>query len=46
MHHIDKGLSKGDSEAEIMEAVIKLGLSIRNMVEIQRDLALPQLKMK
>lgn len=47
MHQIDKGLIKGHSEAEVMEAVIKSispGLSIRDMLEIKSDLTLPQLK--
>lgn len=47
MHQIDMGLSKGHSEAEITEAVVKAispGLSIRDMLEIKRDLTLPQLK--
>lgn len=47
MHQIDRGLSKGHSEAEVMEAVIKSispGLSIRDMLEIKSGLTLPQLK--
>lgn len=47
MHQIDMGLRKGHSEAEITEAVVKAispGLSIRDMLEIKRDLTLPQLK--
>lgn len=47
MHQIDRGLSKGHSEAEIMEAVIKSispGLSIRDMLEIKNDLTLSQVK--
>lgn len=42
-----EGLSKGHSEAEIMEAVIKSispGLSIRDMLEIKNDLTLSQVK--
>lgn len=47
MHQIDRGLSKGHSEAEVTEAVVKSicpGLSIRDMLEIKSDLTLPQLK--
>lgn len=47
MHQIDRGLSKGHSEAEVMEAVIKSispRLSIRDMLEIKSDLTLTQLK--
>lgn len=47
MHQVDKGLRRGHSEAEIIEAVIKAispGLSLRNMLEIKRDLTLSQLK--
>ncbi|KAK3574501.1 hypothetical protein QTP86_008567 [Hemibagrus guttatus] len=47
MHQVDRGLRKGHGEAEIIEAVIKAispGLSLRNMLEIKRDLTLSQLK--
>ncbi|CAI5640554.1 unnamed protein product [Oreochromis niloticus] len=47
MHQIDRGLNKGHSEAEVIEAVVKSvspGLSLRDMLEIKRDLTLPQLK--
>lgn len=47
MHQIDMGLNKGHSEVEITEAVVKAispGLSIRDMLEIKRDLTLSQLK--
>lgn len=47
MHQIDRGLSRGHSEAEVVEAVIKSnspGLSIRDMLEIKSDLTLPKLK--
>lgn len=47
MHQIERGLNKGHSEAEVVEAVIKAispGLSIRDMLEIKRDLTLSQLK--
>ena len=47
MHQIDRGLNKGHSEAEVIEAVVKSispGLSIRDMLEIKSDLTLPQLK--
>ncbi len=44
---MDRGLRKSHGEAEIIEAVIKAispGLSLRNMLEIKRDLTLSQLK--
>lgn len=47
VHQIDRGLSRGHSEAEVVEVVIKSispGLSIRNMLEIKSDLTLTQLK--
>ncbi|XP_030577862.1 uncharacterized protein LOC115774645 [Archocentrus centrarchus] len=47
MHQIDRGLNKGHGEAEVIEAVVKSispGLSLRDMLEIKRDLTLPQLK--
>ncbi|XP_035262887.1 uncharacterized protein LOC118221695 [Anguilla anguilla] len=47
MHQIDRGLNKRHSEAEVTEAVIRSispGLSLRDMLEIKRDLTLPQLK--
>ncbi|TWW74006.1 Retrovirus-related Pol polyprotein from transposon 297 [Takifugu flavidus] len=47
MHQIDRGLSRGHSEAEVVEAVVKSispGLAIRDMLEIKSDLTLTQLK--
>lgn len=47
MHQIDRGLSRGHSEAEVVEAMVKSispGLSIRDMLEIKSDLTLTILK--
>lgn len=47
MHQIERGLTKGHSEDEVVEAVVKAispGLSLRDMLEVKSDLTLAQLK--
>jgi len=47
MYQIARGLNRGHSEAEVVEAVVKSispGLSLRDMLEIKQNLTLPQLK--
>lgn len=46
IHKIDLGVKKGHSEHEIVEAVVRAispGLHLRDMLEINADLTLPQL---
>uniref|UniRef100_A0A3B3IJJ6 Gypsy retrotransposon integrase-like protein 1 n=2 Tax=Oryzias latipes TaxID=8090 RepID=A0A3B3IJJ6_ORYLA len=47
MHQIERGLSRGHNESEVVEAVVKSispGLSLRDMLEVKHDLSLSQLK--
>lgn len=46
LHQMENGLSKGHSESEVIEAVIRAinpGLKLRDMLEIKTDLTLTQL---